>query len=572
MKNFLVLITCIFAFNYFLNAQNFALDLDGVNDKLGVSDAPELNPTGALSVEMWIKIDVWGSSVSSSTLIGKQATSPDRGYAFTVGQSGKVEFSVSINNAWVAATSPSVMGINQWYHVAGVYDGNTVKVYINGILQATNVTTGTHNTSTGTAMFLGDNPTWTGRLINGQIDEVRIWNVARTQAEILTNYIQELTGSETGLVAYWNFNQGTGTTATDISPNGNNATLLNMDAATDWVQGFIVPVNDIGVIGIASPSMIGPGFTNAETIKIEIKNYTSSNISNFDVSYKINGGTVKTETANVTINAFETYVYTFSGTEDLSSLSSYTFKAWTTKSGDNSNINDTITKTIQQVESTLLFDHVQHNFGAAGQTHIAPIYMPESFDNYSQILLHVNLTCPAGGCDPWDQAAQINILKNGNRYEIARYITPFGVACGGWTFDITDFKSMLTGSTIFESYVQVWGASGWLVNVQLELIPGIPAYQYSQAIPLWNNNYLVYGDPGISYDLPAQTINIPSATQDLKVRITSTGHGQANTDNAAEFKNITNYLWLDGVQDAAHVLWKTDCATNSCSPQSGTYT
>ena len=310
MKNFLVLITCIFAFNYYLNAQNFALDLDGVNDKLGVSDAPELNPTGALSVEMWIKIDVWGSSVSSSTLIGKQATSPDRGYAFTVGQSGKVEFSVSINNAWVAATSPSVMGINQWYHVAGVYDGNTVKVYINGILQATNATTGTHNTSTGTAMFLGDNPTWTGRLINGQIDEARIWNVARTQAEIQANYILELTGNEAGLVAYWNFNQGAGTTATDISPNGNNATLLNMDAATDWVQGFIVPVNDIGVLGIASPSMIGPGFTNAETIKIEIKNYTSSNISNFDVSYKINGGTVKTETANVTINPFETYVFT----------------------------------------------------------------------------------------------------------------------------------------------------------------------------------------------------------------------------------------------------------------------
>jgi hypothetical protein len=60
----------------------------------------------------------------------------------------------------------------------------------------------------------------------GDIDEVRIWNVARTQQEIEDNLLTELTGLESGLVAYWNFNEAPGSTVVnDSTPNGNDATL-----------------------------------------------------------------------------------------------------------------------------------------------------------------------------------------------------------------------------------------------------------------------------------------------------------------------------------------------------------
>ncbi|MGH2470418.1 MAG: LamG-like jellyroll fold domain-containing protein, partial [Chloroflexota bacterium] len=59
----------------------------------------------------------------------------------------------------------------------------------------------------------------------GSIDDVRVWNVARTQAQLQSDYQHELTGSEAGLVGYWKLDEGTGTTATDSSPTHANGTL-----------------------------------------------------------------------------------------------------------------------------------------------------------------------------------------------------------------------------------------------------------------------------------------------------------------------------------------------------------
>jgi hypothetical protein len=66
--------------------------------------------------------------------------------------------------------------------------------------------------------------------MDGQIDEVRIWNVARTQAEIQANMYTALQGNESGLVAYYDFEEGFGTTLTNKAVNNkNHGTLTNMD-------------------------------------------------------------------------------------------------------------------------------------------------------------------------------------------------------------------------------------------------------------------------------------------------------------------------------------------------------
>jgi hypothetical protein len=197
--------------------------------------------------------------------------------------------------------------------------------------------------------------------------------------------------------------------------------------------------------------------------------------------------------------------------------------------------------------------------------------MPENLDAYSEIYVNIDLNCPTGGCDPWDQPAKLMINKDGENYEIARYITPFGVACGGWTWDITDFRSLLVNEVDWVSYVQVWGASGWLVSVELELVEGTPAYPYTKVVKLWNEDNWVYGDPDISYDFPAKDVMIEPETVAAKIRMNMTGHGQGNTLNAAEFSEFTHHIWIDGEETFEQHLWKTDCAQNSCSPQNGTY-
>ena len=81
-------------------AQNFALDFDGTNDKVGVLDSPELNPQNELTIEAWINAEEWQSSIWAGVIISKQGTSPDKGYCLSAGENGRVEFTISINEGW----------------------------------------------------------------------------------------------------------------------------------------------------------------------------------------------------------------------------------------------------------------------------------------------------------------------------------------------------------------------------------------------------------------------------------------------------------------------------------------
>ena len=72
------------------------------------------------------------------------------------------------------------------------------------------------------------------RQYDGALDEMRVWNVVRTPTEIQSYMTMELTGAEAGLVAYWKFNEGTGTTVADDSPANHTATLQNGPV---WLSG-----------------------------------------------------------------------------------------------------------------------------------------------------------------------------------------------------------------------------------------------------------------------------------------------------------------------------------------------
>jgi hypothetical protein len=74
------------------------------------------------------------------------------------------------------------------------------------------------------ALAIGTHPTWL-RPFDGDIDEVRIWNLARTPADIQAAMNVRLSGTLGGLVAYYRLNDGSGQTVTDSSGNARNALL-----------------------------------------------------------------------------------------------------------------------------------------------------------------------------------------------------------------------------------------------------------------------------------------------------------------------------------------------------------
>jgi hypothetical protein len=132
-----------------------------------------------------------------------------------------------------------VTGLNNgWHHVAVTHRFGAEqdsRVYLDGeLLTAASWTSDAGQPTSGAALVGGNSrsPYYLGfnatrqQFTAGWLDEIRVWNVVRSQAEIKANLSARLTGREPGLVAYWNFDEPAGaTTARDSSPNGNTAQL-----------------------------------------------------------------------------------------------------------------------------------------------------------------------------------------------------------------------------------------------------------------------------------------------------------------------------------------------------------
>ena len=206
--------------------QNYALQFDGVDDM--VEGSAEGFPSGNSNrtIELWF--NRIGQPVESGALIGYGTWGNyDQLYQFYISQD-KLYFTQWGDGVY----TNTIIKSNQWYHVAVVNVGNEVVIYLNGEVDGTgNVNI---NTSSNASFNIGKAPPgydWSERF-NGIIDEVRIWDVARTQQEIQQFMNQPLTGTELGLVGYWQFNEGTGNTAYDKTGNAHNGSL---QGGVNWI-------------------------------------------------------------------------------------------------------------------------------------------------------------------------------------------------------------------------------------------------------------------------------------------------------------------------------------------------
>jgi hypothetical protein len=108
-----------------------------------------------------------------------------------------------------------------WQHFAWVYDGSSIKLYVNGSLKGSKAANGSF-TATNIPFAIGRSIAGGGLNFywGGRIDEVSAWTKALTQAEIQSMIANELTGSEAGLQMYYKFNQGV--------PGGDNTSITKL--------------------------------------------------------------------------------------------------------------------------------------------------------------------------------------------------------------------------------------------------------------------------------------------------------------------------------------------------------
>ena len=127
--------------------------------------------------------------------------------------------------------------VNTWVHVAASYSSQTqdAKLYINGELVANG--NGDDIELTGVGAGIGYNGSDDD--FNGLIDEVRVWNTIRTEAEIRDNQNTCFIGDEEHLYAYYTFDDIGNTTVTDHSENAFHGTLINVESEDHWVSNSI---------------------------------------------------------------------------------------------------------------------------------------------------------------------------------------------------------------------------------------------------------------------------------------------------------------------------------------------
>lgn len=103
------------------------------------------------------------------------------------------------------STSATAIADDEWHHVALTYDGTDLKVYFDGIVVLTR--TGVNSFGFGSKNMAIGAKTNGGEAFVGDIDDVHIWGVARTQTQLRTDVNTALTGSETDLYVQYNFTQ-----------------------------------------------------------------------------------------------------------------------------------------------------------------------------------------------------------------------------------------------------------------------------------------------------------------------------------------------------------------------------
>jgi hypothetical protein len=159
-----------------------AIDLNGVNDYIDCSNDVSLDITDAITLAAWVKTRDCNNS-EDNEYVAKGDTS----YAIKHKSNNNIEFFIYDSGVWYTAWyDVHVVNFNNvWHHLAGTYDGSELKLYVDGALEATTAHIGSIATTTYN-LNIGRNTQYPDRLYNGLIDDVRIYDRALSQAEIVT--------------------------------------------------------------------------------------------------------------------------------------------------------------------------------------------------------------------------------------------------------------------------------------------------------------------------------------------------------------------------------------------------
>jgi RHS repeat-associated protein len=206
-----------------------ALSLDGLDDYVRIPDDTTFDNAGALTLEAIVRFDAVGAG-RVQRIISRQAESTVNGTWYLRANGAKLQTGFS-DSTWTGTPllGTTTLETGRWYHVASTLSGGTVRLYLDGVEEASTTFSPTGHFNLRAPVFLGQYSTDAapaGERLDGQLSEARVWTTARTQPELAASLDPgALTGSEPGLAGLWELGGGSGTAVTDRTANGNDGTI-----------------------------------------------------------------------------------------------------------------------------------------------------------------------------------------------------------------------------------------------------------------------------------------------------------------------------------------------------------
>lgn len=241
MKKLLLLFIPSFFCCQFLKAQNALQFNETIPNYVQVGNAMNtvLTGTNTITVEAWCYLTAYSFL---PTAVGNYGS----GMQFLLRVDGnRPAFWVDNGGGFRVVNGATTVPLNTWTHLAGVWNGSVLTVYINGVLDGTAGVVGGAFNATTNPVRIG--ASLTSESWHGKLDDVRIWSIARPVTDISTYMNACVSGTTPGLVALYHFEEGAGTSVADLTGHGYNGTLVSSPVWTTGLGCTTLPVNFVSI-------------------------------------------------------------------------------------------------------------------------------------------------------------------------------------------------------------------------------------------------------------------------------------------------------------------------------------